>query len=137
MTDEELIEQLSKCVSRENIDLFLRDQSNPWRWRDFIARIRDEKARLPLDLHREQLWPRASREEKAYVYQPGEIIVVTSGSYSDYGITDLYQVAKPFSNNTATAAKAVRGNGWYFPQWLEENGYAKKIAYREINDDDL
>jgi len=65
-------------------------------------------------------------------FKTGEIIVLTSGEYSGYEIFSVCEVRKDFLlSGLSKLFPHRRSDG--FPQWLIDNGYVERLAYRELN----
>lgn len=64
----------------------------------------------------------------------GEIILITSGEYSDFGMIALTRAVQTFDPE-ALFAKAFPDGGFgdtVFGDWLIANGYLEKFKYREL-----
>lgn len=77
-------------------------------------------------------------------HRVGDLIVLTSGEYSDFGITGIYRALKDFNDADFSRAYVGRpanqrkfdksGAGAYdFPEWVKSSGYLEEIEYCEIH----
>jgi hypothetical protein len=69
-------------------------------------------------------------------YQPGEIIIITSGTYDDYTMEGVFLVLRSFdTEEVCEMYKQESGKKWFFAssliKWLEEKEYIKQQLYEE------
>ena len=66
-------------------------------------------------------------------YKKGDLLILSTGEYSDYGIDTICKVLKTFKEQEV--ANLYKKNGGYgkdkFIAELIKNGYIKEIKYRE------